>query len=171
MSGYSAKHVANYFLAKYGKHGISPLKIQKLVYLAHGWYMAFYDDPLIDDEYAEAWEYGPVFPSLYHEFKHFGRSPITELATEIDSEFNEATPRIPREDKKTRGLLDKTWEVYGNFTGMQLSRICHKPGSPWSDAKNDPEWRKNFHIDDDDIRRYYKKLRRKNAEKRAAAND
>ena len=46
--GYSAKAVANYFLSKYGrKKGITPLKIQKLVYIAHGWHMACHghEDP------------------------------------------------------------------------------------------------------------------------------
>ena len=92
--GYSAKAVANYFLAKYGKHGITPLKMQKLVYLSHGWYLAFYDEPLVDDEYAEAWRYGPVFDSLYHEFKHRGRLPITNPARDIDLDLKETTPKI-----------------------------------------------------------------------------
>lgn len=62
--GYSAKAVANYFLAQYGKHGLNPLKLQKLVYIAHGWNLAVRNQPLVDNELPEAWEYGPVFASL-----------------------------------------------------------------------------------------------------------
>ena len=164
--GYSAKAVANYFLSKYGKHGITPLKIQKLVYLAHGWYMAFYDDPLVDDEFAEAWEFGPVFASLYHEFKHRGKAAIVDLATEVDFELNETTPKISKSDHRAIAVLEKTWEVYGHRTGWQLSELCHKPGSPWAETRNAEEWRRNAHINDAAIRDYYKSLRERNLRKR-----
>lgn len=54
---YSAKEIANYFLELSAKKDISPLKIQKLVYIAHGWHLALYGEPLVQDELAEAWEY------------------------------------------------------------------------------------------------------------------
>ena len=160
--GYSAKAVANYFLSKYGKQRISPLKIQKLVYIAHGWYMAFYDDPLVDDEWAEAWRYGPVFPSLYHQFKHFGRLPIDDLAHEIDVDFKETTPEIPPIDGRAHRLLDRVWEVYGDYTGAQLSNMCHRPGTPWDTTWNKYAGRQNSNIDDALIRDYYKNVRAKN---------
>ena len=160
--GYSAKAVANYFLSKYGKHGITPLKIQKLVYIAHGWYMAFHDDhPLIDDEWAEAWQYGPVFASLYHEFKYRGKSPIIDLATELDtsgSKMKWKTPKLRLADKQTRKFLDKVWEIYGKYSGIRLSKMCHKSGSPWHDTWVNAKGRKNTNIEDDLISNYYKDL-------------
>lgn len=162
--GYSAKAVANYFLSKYGKSGITPLKLQKLVYLAHGWHLAYFEEPLVGDEYAEAWQYGPVFSSLYHEFKHKGRSPIDGLATDLDwDNLEEVTPRVDKSDKKVRKLLDRVWEVHGRFTGGQLSRMTHKDGSPWAETrKTEGGDRKNSHIPDELIMNYYKKLRDKN---------
>ena len=46
---YSAKEIANYFLELSAKKDISPLKIQKLVYIAHGWHLALYGEPLVQD--------------------------------------------------------------------------------------------------------------------------
>ena len=83
--GHSAKHVANHFLSNFLRCGITSLKIQKLVYISHGWNYAFRDDHLIDDELVEAWLYGPVFPSLYHEFKYRGELPVISLAKELVS--------------------------------------------------------------------------------------
>ena len=160
--GYSAKAVANYFLSKYSDHGITPLKMQKLVYLAHGWSFAYHEDPLINDELAEAWEHGPVFPSVYHEFKYRGRLPILEPA--VDHTFKDGklvtrTPKIPKSDKDTQSLLDRIWNVYEKYTGGQLSELCHRPGSPWAETKRDI---RNAHIDNDKIKKYYRKLAESN---------
>ena len=166
--GYSAKAVANYFLAKYKKHGITPLKLQKLVYIAHGWYMAFHghEDPLVDDEYAEAWEFGPVFASLYHEFKHRGRMPITALASEIDEDLQVSVPKIDKSDEGVRNLLDKVWQVYGGRTGIELSELCHQDGSPWDMARR-ASGRRNTHISDEAIADHYKKKLKRNRERRS----
>jgi len=164
--GYPVKAIANYFIDNYGKHGITPLKLQKLVYLAHGWHYAFEDKPLVDDEFAEAWEYGPVFPSLYHEFKHRGNKPIMDLATEIDFE-NFApdvtqivleTPQILETDIFTHDLLDRIWEVYGTRTASQLSNLTHKPGSPWAITRSSLEdvQARNVNINNTTIRDHYK---------------
>ena len=172
--GYSAKAVANYFLVKYGKAGISPLKIQKLVYIAHGWYMAYHEEPLIGDEYAEAWTYGPVFSSLYHEFKHRGHMPILKLATELDvssSDVKTTTPSISEEDNRTRMLLDKIWTVYGGFSGMKLSAMCHQHDSPWSKTKTRKGRKLNANIPDEDIREYYKERLERNKKNRIESRD
>ena len=161
--GYSAKAVANYFLDLAAKEGValSPLKIQKLVYIAHGWHLALYNEPLVDDECAEAWEYGPVFPSIYHEFKHFGRAPITEPAIDIEySEFSEEwetwKPRIDGKDKNTRAFLNHIGKLYKDFTGGQLSALTHEEGTPWEKTRNEKGRIRNAHIENQDIEEYYK---------------
>ena len=156
--GYSAKAIANYFLKKHGKEGITPLKIQKLVYIAHGWYLAYHKKPLVSDEYPEAWPYGPVFPSLYHEFKHRGRLPIMNLATDayVDSRGRlvERTPKTPKEHKETLEFLEEIWEVYGKYSGLDLSEMCHKDKTPWATTREDDP-RENVNIRDEVIQRYY----------------
>ena len=162
MGGYLTEAVANYFLEKYGKHDISPLKLQKLVYLAHGWHLAYHGKPLVKDEYVEAWRYGPVFPSLYHYFKHRGRMPILELANVIDTDLEIQIPRIPKADRLTRRLLDRIWEVYGDFSGEELSEMTHKQGSPWQKARESAEGRYNANIMDKDIKAYFEKKKNAN---------
>ncbi len=163
-AGYSAKAVANYLLATYGEHGITPLKIQKLVFLAHGWNYAFRDDPLINDEYAEAWSNGPVFQSLYAEFRYRGSLPIVDLATELKLESPESgnvvsyTPAISGSDATIRHLLDEIWRIYGKFSGSQLSEMCHVPGSPWHITRVKHPGLRNANIPNDQIRDYYRNL-------------
>lgn len=127
---YSPKSIANHFLAlaKAGGQSVSPMKLQKLVYYAHGWYAGYTGRPLID-EAVEAWPYGPVIPSLYHEFKRFGAAPIVGKATEfVNSELREAAAPS---DPELRSFLDKIWASYGQFTGSRLSDMTHAAGGPW----------------------------------------
>ena len=48
--GHPVKAIANFFIDRYGRHGITPLKLQKLIYVAHGWHLALLDKPLVIDE-------------------------------------------------------------------------------------------------------------------------
>ena len=67
---FSAAAVANEFLhlAHRDDRPITPLKMQKLVYFAHGWHLAITGAPLISEP-IQAWQYGPVISSLYQIFK------------------------------------------------------------------------------------------------------
>jgi uncharacterized phage-associated protein len=124
--GYSASTVANYFLGLGRRDGIpiDPMKLQKLVYLAHGWSLAFLKRRLIKEP-IEAWRYGPVVPALYRMFQKFGASPITENAPEAAPESQQ------RLDEETKSLLDTVWEKYGKLSSIQLSMLTHEPGYAW----------------------------------------
>lgn len=159
----SPNAIANYFLdlAAAEKRKIDPLKLQKLVYYAHGWNLAIHGRPLIDER-VDAWPYGPVIPTLYHEFKRYGRDPIEEPALEWNG-FEAVPARIPDGDGESRALLQKVWEEYGRYSGIELSNMTHREGTPWHDV-----WRANgghvvrgTDILDEDIRRYFVDLVRK----------
>lgn len=136
---YSAKAIANYFIEIANREGkqLSPMKLQKLVYFAHGWYLALYDEPLLDEK-VEAWRYGPVVPSLYHEFKSYGSGKIDHYATDIDlDDFEIVTPKVPN-DRELKAFLEKVWEVYGGFSAVQLSNMTHEPNTPWASTWDGP---------------------------------
>jgi uncharacterized phage-associated protein len=152
-TGLSAKTVANYFLELARRDGvqIDPLKLQKLIYIAHGWSLVLLKKPLIKEAF-EAWNYGPVVPSLYKVYQKFGASPITEYA-----------PKEPMEntyglDNQTKSLLDAVWERYKNLNAIQLSMFTHEPGyawdmtrrsggtSPWGSPAIPNEWIENEFI-------------------------
>ena len=110
------------------------MKVQELVYLASGEHLAIKGEPLIDEQ-VEAWRYGPVIPSLHHAFHPPGDPPfdvpasylippghretspdaIEEVVPTID------TPIAPDHDF-VRHLLDRVWQIYGKYTGIELSK-------------------------------------------------
>ena len=126
----SPSTVANFFLEAGHRENVpvTPLMLQKLVYFAHGWYVGFTGEPLIDQP-VEAWKYGPVVPSLYHEFKDFGNSPITRL-----SSSSAILPELARDVLAAKPLLERVWKTYSKYTASQLSALSHHPNGPWARA-------------------------------------
>ena len=71
-------------ICEVGKWVLSNLAIQKLLYIAHMWRLGERDEPLIYEKF-EAWDYGPVVPSLYHKTKAFGCGPVRNVFwSEVD---------------------------------------------------------------------------------------
>lgn len=168
---YSALAVANKFLdfADGDNVGLSPMKLQKLVFLAHGWHLAINKTPLVREE-IEAWQWGPVISDLYHELKEFGRESIKGRITdwgilecdEVDL-YDAEVYEIPEDDTQTVNFLEEVWAVYKEFTGFQLSNWLHVEGSPWHQVWTQ-EGGVGLHevIGDDIIQRYYEDLTKRN---------
>jgi uncharacterized phage-associated protein len=164
----STKSIANYFieLAQAKGETLSPMKLQKLVYYAVGWYAGHTGRPLAD-EAVEAWQYGPVFPSLYHEFKKYGSSPITAKANEYGDGDELHEVAVPA-DPHIRKFLENIWASYGKFTGIALSEMTHAPGSPWDLTRQAANGVRNADIPFDAILKHFK-IVAENAKARLAA--
>ena len=65
-----------------GKSGwvLTNLQMQKMVYLAHMFYMGDNGGDLLVHGEFEAWAWGPVHPDLYHAVKHFNSNQIQAIA-------------------------------------------------------------------------------------------
>ena len=118
--------IANYLLRRswaQGKEGLEPVPIIKLVYIAHGFFLAHYDKPLIREP-VQAWKYGPIISSLYHAVKGRGESkPVRELLAGAGDGSD-----LSKDEKE---LLDEVLKSYGDQTSPELSSIANKRGSPW----------------------------------------
>lgn len=98
---------------------ISALSLQKLLYFAQGWHIARYGEPLFDED-IEAWQYGPVVPSVYRQYKRFDDNPIHDIPPEKDA-FTE----------REYGLLLDVARDYWRYSSSELVRMTHAPGTPW----------------------------------------
>lgn len=161
--------VANYFIDVAERQGttLNPMKLQKLVYFAHGWHLGLHDEPLIEER-VQAWRWGPVIPVLYHKFKHFGDGPIREKGSVFShltgTRLHFLAPTIDAptidDDPDTCHFLDEIWNVYGDYTGIQLSNLTHDPGTPWTQTreKHKGQLPHNANIDDRLIHEYYQEM-------------
>ncbi len=132
---YDVRAVANWFLGRAEQDGeqLTAMKLQKLAYVAHGWSLA-YGSPLVHDA-VEAWKWGPVFRSLYREFRESGSHPIDKRATAFDGASLEereiSIDDYGETDESTKEFLESVWQSYGHYTAGQLSDITHRRGTPW----------------------------------------
>ena len=142
----SALDVANHFV-EYSGFTKTPLQIQKLTYIAHGYMLGVHGVPLVCDR-VEAWEHGPVFPNIFHEFKQWKFNPIGVVRY---------SPKPFAEDQKS--VLGKVYATYGRFCGYFLSDITHNNSyttTPW--RQHYKPGVKNIRIPDSTTKAYYKRL-------------
>lgn len=122
------------------------LKVNKLVYLAQAWSFVRLGKPLFCEN-IQAWQYGPVIPSVYNTFKVCG-------ANNIENVFGEYNQKIFSPEELD--LLIDIAIQYGQYTASALVNITHKPGSPWSAVY---EEHKHNIITNNSIKEYFSKLK------------
>ena len=133
FDGHDAKALANTFLgfATAEARAVTNMQLQKLLYNAHGYHLAMFDKPLFWQP-VQAWKYGPVIADVYRMFRHHGAGPIESLAVRYDEKRGEEVPYHAKLSSQTLDFLRKIWNGHKNVDPVVLSKISHRPGTPWS---------------------------------------
>ena len=128
QSKFSPLTIANFFIEKAAPNGgLGHLKLQKLVYCAHGWWLALAgENPMLVNELPRVWKMGPVFPSLDRRLKSRRGPPITQLITDYDEEEKKRLDG----DAGIKHFLTSVWLRYEPYSGLTLTRMTHRVGSP-----------------------------------------
>ncbi|WP_082554849.1 Panacea domain-containing protein [Caulobacter sp. Root1455] len=129
---YDGRAVANFVLdfCEQKERIVTNLSLQKIVFFCHVWSLIELGKPLIRHDF-EAWEYGPVLPYLYREFRMFDRLPITERAKKIDPLSGERRIVHDTFDLPTSELLERIIDFYSRMRAGDLVEISHVEGGPW----------------------------------------
>lgn len=117
--------VANFFLKIVDRDSgstITPLKLQKILYYAQGYYLANYDKPLFEDDF-QAWAHGPANEGIYDKYKSckYNTIPMPE-------------EDLPLMDDELNDFLNDIWQTFGIYDGKYLEEQTHKE-SPWIEAR------------------------------------
>lgn len=121
-----AIEVAKHLLSRVNKErfemvgdGISNLKMQKLLYFIQKTHYSVYHEPFFDDS-IEAWQYGPVIPTIYHHFKEYGRDNIDifKLGDFLQHKEKLTISQI--------GVVDFVWDRYYQYSAGALVDISHQ---------------------------------------------
>lgn len=122
------RYIINYSNKR--KYGISNLKLQKVLYFVQAFFLMNKknNEPCFAEP-IEAWEFGPVVPVAYREYKRFGSTdiPIIESYIEVDlfnlwdlSIINFDEEHIPKED---RILIENVVDQLSDFSSTDLVKI------------------------------------------------
>lgn len=153
---YDARQVANWFVTRAQREGksLSIMSLLKLTYIAHGWHLETQNAPLFGNR-IQAWQYGPVIPEVYNDFRSQGVAVNRTVATVPQCVF----------DPQDETLLEQIWNIYGGLSAFQLSDLTHVSGGPWDIATKTGGY--YAPIPDELIRQHYV-MKRAEANKQAA---
>lgn len=131
-----AKALANCFLdwADDLQISVTPMKLQKLLYFSHAECIVILGKSLIKQEF-EAWDYGPVIPSIYQEFKSIGKSPILTRALQFDAKTAQREPINCYLEEPLLTVVRDVFKSYANLSAERLSYISHVYDGPWFEAR------------------------------------
>jgi len=161
-AAYDARAVANFILDLADDDGLplTQLALLKIIYFAHGWYLAAKDRPLVTQP-VEAWQYGPVIKVVRDAFKDCGKKPINQRAERLilsTGEYQLVIPDIQPEDAQ---FIVSVYRTYRDFDGLELSDLTHVSNSPWDRVWNprSTSGGLGLRIKNDDIKSYFLSLK------------
>ena len=147
---YNSVTMASYIIAYANEHRymMNMTKLQKLLYITYGVYMAVKGERLIN-EHPQAWPYGPVFPTTRNKLlkKDFSVFKLT------DANLKEVA-----DNSDMPSLMNLVFNSYGSKTAAFLSEWSHKPGSPWDKTVNQESFKWGDRSPDELIQDYFKTL-------------
>lgn len=157
---------------------VSPLKLQKILYYQQAWHMVFFGrNSQLFDNIPEAWVNGPVYPEVFHQYKHcvpgmcdhlhakdFGVEDGEEM---VLSELKTLASEILLKEDEMR-LFDSVINLYGSKTQNQLILATHSE-QPWVEAREGlfPYEGSNRKISLDTMYTYYKERHDKKRQSQA----
>lgn len=113
----------NYLLCKC--EDITPLALQKLLYYVQGFYYAFMNR-FIFEENCEAWVHGPVYRNVYNKYREYRFDPIecNDLSNDIILSVSEKT------------IIDSVIKNLSGYSGKTLEAFTHLE-MPWLVTRGD----------------------------------
>ena len=122
---YRALTVARYIIERCNSQNrtISNLKLQKILYFVQAEFLVAKGYPCFSEE-IEAWDFGPVVPEVYQEYKFFGGANIPVIGRSF-------RPILVSDDDQE--LIDGIVDECAKYSASALVEITHKQ-APWKKA-------------------------------------
>lgn len=153
MSTNDVLGVANVFIQLAAQEGrpLTNMMLQKLLYLAQGHSLGLRGHSLVDER-PQAWDYGPVFPSVYRTFREYGGVSIEAPGLWYDWSSNQhfAPPTVT--DPDDLDFIRAVWDTYKHRDAIDLSNMSHVKDGPWDRVYG--QYR-NAELRDEDMREYF----------------
>lgn len=124
---FSAITIANFFISKSFTSSsnnkelvMTPMKVLKLTYISYCWYLKLFNKRLFNDS-IYALEYGAIIYSVHSAFKEYKNNPILKIFLNGET----------IDDLTIIKFLNKIYDEYNQYSGLDLSSICSQIDSAW----------------------------------------
>ena len=159
---YNAIDIARYviYYCHQNSYSISNLKLQKLLYFIQAYFLIEKDEECFTDD-IEAWDFGPVIPNVYHEYKMYGSTNIPNQKIYEELDIDTKTGKVDFVKKEINYdticyadtcLINSLLNRFGDCSSTYLTQVTINQ-KPWISA-----YVKNEHkiISTDSIKNYFK---------------
>ncbi|RJG54341.1 DUF4065 domain-containing protein [Sphingobium terrigena] len=127
------------------------MQLIKLIYISDGWALTLLGRPL-SREVPQAWQYGPVYPTVYRAFSGIGSRPVDTRAYVKGT----SVPITEEMGSDEENLMREVVASYGKLSAYALSNLTHQPNTPWSKAYDKGLYTP---INDQDMRDHFESLK------------
>ena len=144
---HDARSVANVMIQKgiKDRNPLTPQQVLKLTYLCQAWMLTLFDRDLFSQE-IHVWEHGPIIADVYNSLSKYGDEPIKKQIKGFPTnEF----------DAHQIHIMNEVYDIYGRWTGRQLSRMTHMPGTPWFTTRKEYPLGRDHTIPKKRLKDYY----------------
>lgn len=151
--------VTDYIIMRMDEKGqfLNLVKLQRLLYMAYAWHLAFHDGQPLFLQHFEAWKFGPVNRAIQDRFH--GRSSFYSPIGSRDLSFDDPRETAETLSEDERAHLDLVLDIYGDFTAFELEDMLRYE-DPWRIARVGLAVDENSsrEIPDEVIWAYYKRV-------------
>ena len=146
------QHVCDYIITRMEGAGktLSVLTLQRLLYFAQGWHLAFYGGPFFEGRF-QAWAQGPINRKIYD---RFASRPLDSQVSAADvSKGFDVTSVSQEKSNHIRSVL----EAYARCGDSSLDEIITKiinEDAPWLEARTGCLEHAQREIGEDNIKRF-----------------
>jgi uncharacterized phage-associated protein len=146
-------NISDYIIFRIKSEGdmdLNTLKHQKLLFYVQAWYLAFFEQPLFEEDF-QAWIHGPVNREIYDLYKD-NKNLYSELTIEDCKEIG----AIVLTDAE-KSHIDIILDNYAKYSSTQLEYMTHNE-LPWIEARQgvSPYERCENIISKETMKNYYK---------------
>ncbi len=127
---YDARALANSILQDAYQFNIDlySTSMLKILYFAHGWYLARFNTPLIGQPF-EAWKHGPVIRVIYDQLKGMSGRKIERRFEIFDAVTKQYIAPEAHLTDADRSFIKFMLRAYSQFHPYELSEMTHEVNS------------------------------------------
>lgn len=147
---YSVLDVCRYVISYCNRkrYLLSNLKLQKLLYFIQAYFLTSCNRPCFRED-IEAWDFGPVVPEAYYEYKKYGANSIPYI---FYNPFENKKDVITEDDKQ---LINYVLDEMAQYSATTLVAVTHAQ-DPWKEVYK--PYSPHIKISKESIREYFNKI-------------